>query len=217
MKKAIIIMAKVPTAGKVKTRLQPFLSGEQCRELATCFLRDVEAKSKKHDCSTIVAYSPKHKKSELLNILQHDHILIEQAGEDLGERMYNAFEHAFQVGFDSVVMIGTDSPTFPDEALTDAFRNLETGSDAVMGKTEDGGYYLVGLSSLTEGTFDGVDWGTEKAFEQTQHNLLEKRFKLKLIQPWYDVDFPEDFERLKNEFEENPVLAPHTSEWLKKY
>ena len=99
MKKAIIIMAKVPEAGKVKTRLQPALTPNESAELATAFLQDTENKAKTITENLIVAFSPDNKKNELENILQHKPFLIEQTGDNLGEKMFNAFKFAFSNRF----------------------------------------------------------------------------------------------------------------------
>lgn len=118
MKRAIIIMAKVPRAGNVKTRLQPFLSAEQCISLSEAFLEDAIEKAKKSTDILIIAFSPAEEREYFDRFSDENLILIEQNGADLGEKMFNAFEFAFQKNLDSVVMIGTDSPTFPGDYLT---------------------------------------------------------------------------------------------------
>ena len=155
MKRAIIIMAKVPRAGNVKTRLQPFLSAEQCVSLSEAFLEDAIEKAKKSTDILIIAFSPAEEREYFDKFSDENLILIEQNGADLGEKMFNAFDFAFQKNLDSVVMIGTDSPTFPDDYLKQAFEFLHT-SDAVLGKTEDGGFYLIGLRKLDECIFNNV-------------------------------------------------------------
>src|SRR5215210_4518889 len=96
MKRAIIIMAKIPTAGKVKTRLQPHLSPNQCAALAAAFLQDTVNKEKTVCENTILAYSPPEEINALRKILPFHSIFIEQTGRDLGERMFNAFKFAFE-------------------------------------------------------------------------------------------------------------------------
>ncbi|NNE98639.1 MAG: glycosyltransferase [Pyrinomonadaceae bacterium] len=215
MKETVIIMVKVPVGGDVKTRMQPYISKAQSAELATALLKDAEERVASTNCEPIIAYTPAHHKKRLKAILPQQHILIEQEGTDLGERMHRAFEYAFQVGFESVVMIGTDSPTFPREFIARAFRKLGTGSDIVIGESEDGGFYLLGLKSAGPGIFDGVEWGSPRAFAQTKRNAEMQKLLLDFLPIWYDVDLPADLERLKHELVQNPDLAPHTSEWLK--
>lgn len=211
MKCAIIIMAKVPEAGKVKTRLQPFLTPEQSAELAECLLQDTINKAKALENKLIIAYSPPERRDYFNSF--HNLNLLAQNGNDLGERMLNAFEFAFDNDSDSVVMIGTDSPTFPPDFIKKAFAYLEQ-NNAVLGKTEDGGFYLIGLQKLDKRIFANVEWSSEKTFEQTKNNLTNLEFSLAELPIWYDVDEPKDLERLwKDELLQE--FAPKTAEWLK--
>ncbi len=214
MKKTIIIMTKVPQAGEVKTRLQPFLTGRQSAEISICFFQDAEQKAKLVSQNLIIAFSPFEKKNFLIDILQTEPILVEQKGENLGERMFHAFEFAFLQNSDAVVMIGTDSPTFPAQFIEQAFIFLETKADAVLGKTEDGGFYLIGLRKLNKKIFENVEWSSPKTFEQTKQNIENLSLSLSEIPVWYDVDTPEDLKRLEKELAENSQLAPKTSEFL---
>ena len=216
MKTAIIIMAKVPSAGAVKTRMQPYLSAEQSAELATALLSDAERKIIKSHHTSIIAYSPANQLNHLKTILQHEHLLIDQAGKDLGDRMMNAFRFGFSQGFDAIVMIGTDSPTFPTESIEEAFEQLEKETDIVLGKSEDGGFYLIGLRTTYSDLFDDVDWELDDTFNRTLKNAEKLGMFEGLVAPWYDVDLPDDLERLKKELAENPAPAPNTAEWLKK-
>lgn len=212
MKGAIIIMAKVPEAGKVKTRLQPFLTPEQSAEFANCLLQDTISKAKTLENKLIVAYSPLEQRDYFDRF--HNLNLITQDGKDLGERMFNAFEFAVQKDSDSIVMIGTDSPTFPPKFIEKAFEFLGK-NDSVLGKTEDGGFYLIGLRKLDWRIFADVEWSSEKTFEQTKGNLEKIGFSLAELPIWYDVDEPKDLERLQED-EYLQEFAPTTAEWLKR-
>jgi rSAM/selenodomain-associated transferase 1 len=211
MKHGIIIMAKVPEPGKVKTRLQPFLSPERCAELATCFLGDTVEKAQTLQKYIIVAFSPPEQR-DFFNSFEGLN-LVAQTGIGLGQRMFNAFQFAFQKGFEKVVMIGTDSPTFPPEFIENAFELLDK-SDAVLGRTTDGGFYLIGLRKPDERIFAGVEWSSARTFEQTKRNLEKYGFTLNELPVWYDVDEPEDLENLKMD-ENLPRFAPRTAEWLR--
>jgi len=215
MNKTVIIMTKVPIAGTVKTRLQPYLSAEQCAALAECFLRDTVKKVNSLKNKLIVAYSPIENRDILLEILPREKIFIEQKGATLGERMFHAFEFAFKRNSDSVVMIGTDSPTFPAEFISQAFNNLSE-TDAVLGATIDGGFYLIGLRSLKKELFENVEWSSPQTFEQTARNIKNANLNLSLLPVWYDVDTPEDLKRLKNDLAENSSIAPQTFEFMQK-
>ena len=215
MNPTIIIMAKVPTTGNVKTRLQPFLTPKQCAELAECFLLDTVSKVKSLQNKLIIAYSPSEKRDDLQELVGNKQILVEQKGDNLGERMFNAFQFARSQNSDAVVLIGTDSPTFPAEFITQAFENLKS-YDAVLGETEDGGFYLIGLRTLRTEIFENVEWSSAQTSAQTVRNIKNMGLKLSLLPVWYDVDFPEDVERLRKELAINSIIAPKSSEWLRE-
>jgi uncharacterized protein len=209
MNVAIIIMAKVPEARKVKTRLQPYLTPEQSATLANCLLQDTISKVKALKNKLIIAYSPPERR----DFFEPNFDLIAQSGNDLGERMFNAFEFSFRENLDAVVMIGTDSPTFPPDFIKKAFAYLET-NDTVLGKTEDGGFYLIGLRKLDKRIFADVEWSSEKTWLQTKKNLKKIDFSLAELPVWYDVDEPKDLERLRED-EYLQRFASSTAEWLK--
>ncbi len=207
-------MAKVPIAGTVKTRLHPLLSVEQSATLAECLLRDTVNKAKFLSDELIIAYTPVEKLDVLLAILSNEQIFTEQKGANLGDKMFHAFEFAFSRNSDAVVMIGTDSPTFPAQFITQAFEMLPE-TDAVLGETADGGFYLLGLRKLKKEIFETVEWSSPKTFEQTARNIENLDLKLSLLPNWYDVDTPDDLKRLKKDLSKNPSIAPKTFEFLK--
>ncbi|MDQ3712175.1 MAG: TIGR04282 family arsenosugar biosynthesis glycosyltransferase [Acidobacteriota bacterium] len=218
MKRAIIIMAKAPVAGAVKTRLEPFLSPAECAELAAAFLRDAFAKAKTVCENTILAYSPAVQRAVLENILQSETVYVEQTGADLGERMSNAFEFAFASGSDAVVMIGTDSPTVPADFIRRAFEFLENESDVVLGETTDGGFYLIGLRKNYPKLFENVRWSSAQVFEQTMENAKRLKLRAAQIPTWYDVDVPPDLARLRKEIlTGDKIEAPATFRWLSSH
>lgn len=196
-------MAKVPSAGNVKTRLQPFLSSEECAELSEAFLKDAFLKTKSICENVILAYSPPEKINALRLLLSSQSIYFEQTGRDLGQRMFNAFMFAFEQKTDSVVMIGTDSPTFPADYIEQAFEFLETNSDVVLGKTEDGGFYLIGLRKPEKGIFENVAWSSPQTFEQVYKNIKDLNLHLREVPSWYDVDEREDLKKLQTEIFRN--------------
>lgn len=213
MEHSIIIMAKVPRAGNVKTRLQPFLSPEQCAEISEAFLEDAINKAQNAADELIIAFSPPSER-DYFTKFENKFRFVEQKGANLGEKMFNAFQFAFLNNSDAVVMIGTDSPTFPPEFITQAFNRLEK-SDAVLGKTKDGGFYLIGLRGLRKEIFENIGWSSAETFEQTARNIENLGWLLALLPVWYDVDFPEDLELLKKDLAENSIIAPKSFEWLK--
>lgn len=217
LKRAVIIMAKVPRAGNVKTRLQPHLTPAQSADFAACLLADAIDKVKSLSAQLIIAFAPAEERAYFDRFSLPEVVFTGQQGSDLGEKMLNAFDFAFRHNADSVAMIGTDSPTFPAEFIERAFSDLEQ-SEAVLGKTADGGFYLVGLKKLNKAIFENVEWSSEKTFRQTQENMLSLNLELKEIPEWYDVDEAADLERLQKEFARNAVsrsIAPRTYEWTR--
>lgn len=220
MNRSIIIMTKIPSAGNVKTRLQPFLSPEECVQLAEAFFQDAYNKAKSVCENVILAYSPFVKTGVLKNFLPPQSIYVEQIGDDLGAKMFNAFKFAFERKTDSVVMIGTDSPTFPFDFIEQAFEFLETNSDAVLGKAEDGGFYLIGLRNLQKEIFENVAWSSPKTFEQIYKNIEKLNLHLREVPSWYDVDEPEDYKKLREEILHNSNAqrrAPETYALIRKW
>lgn len=218
---AIVIMAKVPREESVKTRLRFVLSGKQRVELAVCFLKDAYKKVKKITPNVIVAFTPADGRKEIENLLSENTILIEQKGNDLGERMNSAFEFAQSKNFSPVIIIGTDSPDLPPEFIDQAigfFENDET--KIVIGAANDGGYYLIGLRNPANGIFENVEWSCADTFAQTAENA-RRIFDCEPVETpvWYDVDTPEDLEILVENFRNNvkfSEIAPATAEWLRK-
>lgn len=220
MTRAVIIMAKVPTAGNVKTRLQPFLSAEDCSELSEAFLRDAVNKAKTVCENVILAYLPDEKINDLKSIFPAQNNIVEQTGSDLGEKMFNAFQFAFHKKTDAVVMIGTDSPSFPFDYIEQAFEFLETNSDVVLGKTEDGGFYLIGLRKPVKEIFENVRWSSPDTFEQVFENIHRLNLHLREVPSWYDVDEQADFEKLREEILHNKNAqrrAPATFELINRW
>ena len=220
MKRAIIIMAKVPQAGNVKTRLQNILAPENCENLAEAFLKDAVNKANSACENVFIAFFPPEEIQKLKKILPDESNFIEQTGENLGEKMFNAFQFVFQQKVDSIVMIGTDSPTFPFDYIEQAFEFLETNSEIVLGKTEDGGFYLIGLRRLRSEIFENVAWSSPKTFEQVFENVRNLELHLRETPSWYDVDEEPDLIKLKNEITHNNNAkrrASNTFDWLKKH
>lgn len=207
MKRAIIIMAKAPRAGTVKTRLQPFLSGDECARLAEALLEDAVKKAEKFTDKTIIAFAPDFERKYFEKFSRENILLTEQKGADLGEKMFNAFQFAFSENAVSAVMTGTDSPTFPADHIEQAFEFLELETEAVLGKTMDGGFYLIGLRTLKKEIFENVIWSSTETFEQTRRNIMDLNLHLREVPSWYDVDEKADLVKLYEEFAHNPNAA----------
>ncbi len=217
----IIVMAKVPRTGAVKTRLQPFLTAEQCASLAEAFLKDTVRMAASICDDVIVAFDPPNGRDEIEQIVGPDVSLIPQNGTGLGERLDGAVQEIADLNFSPVLIIGTDSPTLPYEFLIDAIAAFgEPDTDLVLGGTEDGGYYLIAMREQIPGIFDEIRWSSEHVYRDT----LERAQTLGLtriteLPRWYDVDNPPDLVRIQEEFATDESLAsrcPDTHAWLEE-
>lgn len=218
MNPATILMCKAPAAGLVKTRLTPFLSPENAADLAACFASDAARKAQYVCENTIVAFDGERKLLE--TILPENLIWVRQTGADLGERMHSALRFAFEQSFSPLIVIGADSPTLPPEYIKAALMILqEKLTNAVLGETEDGGFYLLGLNQPNQEIFQNVRWSSPETFLQTVRNTKQMNLHLTTLPVWYDVDTPEDLRSLKTEIENNPrarEIAPVTAAWVNK-
>ncbi len=198
MSTCLIIFAKNPIPGKVKTRITPHITPTDAAKLYEAFIADIVSNALKLQCERIVvAYTPLNAEASLHEICGQSIHYIPQEGYGLGERMKNAFRHAFNKGSKSVVIIGTDSPTLPLPYIRNAFSALEE-VPITIGPTFDGGYYLIGLSEQNEDIFDGIEWSTSSVFSQTLARIRSVNKKFYLLSPWYDVDTPEDLKFLRS-------------------
>lgn len=215
-------MAKAPIPGLVKTRLRPFLTDSQSAELAECFLVDTVAKDYGTDVGVWIAYTPDSGLTAIADRISGPYFYIKQIGDDLGERLSNVFDKGFSNGFAPIVVIGTDSPTLPAGYVKMGMDFLsDDPHGVVLGPTDDGGYYLIGLSSARPTIFQNINWSSERVYDQTLSNLgLMPVSNLFGLPRWFDVDTPDDLLRLFTEMEHDHNLkgiAPKTAQWLDCY
>lgn len=190
---ALAIMTKAPQAGRVKTRLTPPLSPEEAAALNTCFLRDTTAAISRTAQRTrsqgIAVFTPLGAEAAYADILPAEFQLVPQRGDAFGERLSFATADLLALGFDSLCLIDSDSPTLPDTAFAQAVEFLARPEDSVvLGPSDDGGYYLIGLKKLHRRLFEGIDWSTERVLEQTIEAARTLNLPVHLLPTWYDVD-----------------------------
>ena len=226
---ALAVMTKAPQAGRVKTRLVPPLTPEQAAELNKCFLRDtaaaISSACSRSETATgacgIAVYTPVGAESAYTDILPADFSLLPQRGEKFGERLYFAVEDLFNCGFESVCLIDSDSPTVPAENFQKAIELLSMSEDrVVLGPSDDGGYYLIGVKKPHRHLFDQIDWSTERVLIQTMQRATAIGLELKLLPTGYDVDDGVSLQRLRRELLANTTsadAAPHTREFLASF
>ncbi len=219
---ALAVMTKAPQAGRVKTRLVPRLTPEEAAELNKCFLRDTAAAiSNAAGADTvcgIAVYTPVGAEAAYTDILPSDFSLLPQRGDKFGERLYLAIEDLFKCGFESVCLIDSDSPTVPAENFAEAVEMLSTTEDrVVLGPSDDGGYYLIGMKKPHRHLFEQIEWSTERVLNQTMQRATKIGLEAKLLPTGYDVDDDASLRRLCNELlgeQADDSVAPNTRRFL---
>jgi hypothetical protein len=196
---AIAIMAKAPEPGEVKTRLCPPLSLDEAARLYRCFLLDKidQVKALKVGAPAI-AYTPDHARALFAALVTPNFRLIPQEGPDLGARILNTLNRLIDFGHSGAVAVGSDTPTLPLAYLETAVSLLAAPAiDVVLGPSQDGGYYLIGLRKPHPELFEQMQWSTAEVFSETMRRARAKGLRVACLPPWYDVDTPEDLRRLK--------------------
>jgi uncharacterized protein len=201
---ALAVMTKAPKAGRVKTRLSPPLTPDEAAALNICFLRDTAAAISRTAnvgrAQGIGVYTPIGAEDAYVDILPEDFALVPQRGEAFGERLSAATEDLLQLGFASLCLIDSDSPTVPAHAFALATEHLSKPEDSVvLGPSDDGGYYLIGLKKLHRPLFESIDWSTDRVLEQTVAAARKIGLPVHLLPAWYDIDDRSTLARLCNE------------------
>jgi len=207
----LIIFAKEPAPGKVKTRLCPPLLPVEAAVLYEAFITDTLDKALSiKSCAVTMAYTPDDAREYFQRLSTGRGITVEpQEGPDLGARMLGAFEAAFIKGAAKAALIGTDIPTLPVGVMREAFARLD-GYDAVFAPTRDGGYCLAALKTPHKELFEGIEWSTRSVLADTLERARTLGLDVFLLPVQSDVDTPGDLFAL---LEENP--PPATSSVLK--
>ncbi|MEZ4700271.1 MAG: TIGR04282 family arsenosugar biosynthesis glycosyltransferase [Rhodothermales bacterium] len=211
---ALIVFAKVPEPGKVKTRLTELLTPTQAAELYTAFLADALAQYAALDVD-VRLYLPPSDKTMPAGVVPEPVSRQAQVGADLGARMGHAFLETFMAGYKKAVIIGTDHPTLPSPFIDEAFRILDDPYAISIGPSEDGGYYLLGMNEFYPHLFEGMTYSHDQVFMQTLERAGETGAEVTVLPPWFDVDTPDELVRLARELPDaDPEALPRTREVL---
>lgn len=214
---AVAIMAKAPQPGQVKTRLCPPLSNQEAAALSRCFLLDKIAQiNRLQGASPVLSYAPPESRSFFQDCVPAHFLLIPQRGPELGARLLSTFVQLFQRGFDHVFAIDSDTPTLPGAYLQHALEAIaQPQNDVILGPTEDGGYYLIGLRRAHQELFTDMPWSTPQVLTETLRRAEAQRLHTVCVEPWFDVDTPDDLHRLMNILATSQNgEAPHTRQFL---
>ena len=195
---AVAIMAKAPRPGAVKTRLCPPLLAAEAAALYRCFLLDkIAAVQALSGVRPMVAYTPDEAQAEFA-VLAPDFALVPQRGPDLGARLHTTLASLLAAGHPGAIAVDSDTPTLPREFLQQAVDCLTgPGPDVVLGPTEDGGYYLIGVRAANRELFDDMPWSTSAVLEITLRRAAAAGLQTVCTPAWFDVDTPDDLRRLR--------------------
>ncbi len=228
---AFAVMAKAPIPGKVKTRLSPPLTPAQAAALNAEFLRDtfanLGAAARQCPAACVVSYTPAGQEAAFDGILPTDTLLVLQRGDGFGERLLATATDLFRCGFAAVCLIDSDSPTVPTAEFVRAAVTLlrvqpgvETRKPVVLGRSDDGGYYLLGITEPHARLFAEISWSTSAVADETEQRASELGLELTRLTTWYDVDEEATLTRLRMELNgaagmpSGGFAAPHTRLFL---
>lgn len=209
----LIIMAKAPRPGSVKTRLARSLSVQAVTELYRCLLNDTIAMTQTLHQVEIAIMCPASEAEELSLALANTIRVVPQAGIGLAAALDSVFQQFAAVGRPGVIAFNSDSPHLAPSALETAFDVLET-CDLVIGPTHDGGYYLVGARAPHPGLFTSDGMGTATALEALLVRASDLHLSVHVSDPFYDIDVAADLSQLAGELQLAPQRAPRTAAWL---
>lgn len=194
-KNGLIVLLKHPEKGNVKTRLAKHRGDDFTLTLYECFLHDLLDTLAAVDHAVHLFLTPPEKIPAFRDWSAVDFPIHPQRGRDLGERMEQAFKHMFGLGYERAVIIGSDMPDLPTAVLDNAFTALDT-SAAVIGPSEDGGYYLLGFrrDAFNEAVFSDIPWSTGTVFSETMKILKTKDLDAAVLETRRDVDDETDLQ-----------------------
>lgn len=226
----IAVMAKASAPGRTKTRLVPPLTGEEAADLNTAFLRDVAdnllAAGLSANISGYMAYGPPGSQAFFDAILPDGIGLIESWIGPFGECLLHAVSALFARGHAAACVLNADGPTLPTALLVELATALsEPGDRAVLGPSDDGGYYVLGLKAPHRRLFEDIAWSTERVAGQTLDRAREIGLPVHVLPTWYDVDDVDGLRRLHRDLSRagpgdearlRPYGAPHTGALLER-
>lgn len=183
----IITFTRNPELGKVKSRLAKSIGEASALDVYKLLLKHTESVLRDLDCDKAVYYSVKVRAHDIWDskIFQKH----QQIGDDLGKRMYHAFENGFKNGYKKIIIVGSDLYDLNTKLIEVAFQELDN-HDNVIGPAEDGGYYLLGMKTLNKSIFNIKNWGSETVYKQTVSKL--NRNSLYVLETLNDIDYVED-------------------------
>jgi rSAM/selenodomain-associated transferase 1 len=214
--RVLVIMAKAPRLGAVKTRLAPSLSPEAVTAFYSCLLDDTLALARSLGDVELAIMCPDSDVIELAQLAGNQASVVAQKGEGLAAGLTSVFVHFTEGHQRRTIAFNSDSPHLPRSVLEDAFEMLAT-HDMVVGPTHDGGYYLIGAKASHPTLFAGERMGTSSALETLLSRARALALSVGFADPFYDIDVADDLTRLAAELLLAPARAPRTARWLREW
>jgi hypothetical protein len=213
----VLVFARAPVAGRVKTRLASELDAGRIAELYKCFVEDVLYKLRQERLPVRLCYHPPESGKMMRQWLGRGIEYQSQQGSDLGEKMSAAFASAFSSGADRSILIGTDIPDLPGTFFTEGLSAL-ANHDAVIGPAVDGGYYLIGFrnNAFRPSIFENIPWGTASVCNLTLTRLHACSASVYQLPQWLDIDSYMDLKALSSSLAGGDTFAPTTAAYLAK-
>jgi len=206
----LCLFAKPPLPGVAKTRLAAIWGAESSAALARAFLVDCWSALHCHAWARLVLATT----GDLGDVLEvGDALVWPQGAGDLGERMERVLRRALE-GAPIAIALGADTPGLPPRLVAEARDLLAAGADAVLGPADDGGFYLLGLRRCPSGLLSDLPWSAADTMTRTHRRLREMGMTVELIEPWFDVDLPEDLHKLSALLARGEIQAPETARIL---
>jgi len=214
--RVLVIMAKAPRPGAVKTRLTPSLPLQAVTAFYRCLLGDTLALARSLGGVEIAIMCPDSDVNELARLAGHGAHVVAQKGDGLAAGLTSVFAHFAEGHQRRIIAFNSDSPHLPGSVLEEAFETL-AAHDVVVGPTSDGGYYLVGAKACHPMLFTGDGMGTRSALERLLSGARALELSVGLTDSFYDIDVADDLIRLAAELQRVPARAPRTAAWLKQW
>ena len=212
----LVVMAKAPRPGRVKTRLAQSLPAGAVTELYGCLLDDTLALARSLSGVEVAIMCPETDVNEVAQLAGSEASVVAQKGEGLAAGLTSVFAHFAPGPQRRIIAFNSDSPHLPGTVLEDAFEKLAT-HDVVVGPTHDGGYYLVGAKVSHPTLFAGDGMGTSSALERLILRARTLKLSIGFADAFYDIDVADDLTRLAAELRLAPARAPRTAAWLRDW
>ena len=214
--RTLVIMAKAPRPGRVKTRLTESLPPPAVIALYRCLLEDTLELAKSLKDAEVVAVCPAQDQEELAAMIGQRVPVVAQQEEGLAAGLTFVFRHFTAAGNQRVIAFNSDSPHLAPAVLESAFEILAR-HDVVVGPTNDGGYYLVGAKAAHPTLFESDGLGTKSALERLLVRTKELKLSTGFSERFYDIDVADDLAQLARELQLAPAKAPRTARWLSEW